>query len=300
MLHVIFGKDVDGIKQTVYLDILLCLNLFINYFILLAAAKFTKLAPKRRRIVLGAAFGALCSLIILLPPLHSVLNFVVKMLIALGVVFMTFGRQPFKVFLKNLAAFLLISFCFGGAMIALWFAFTPKGMVINNGAVYFNISPLVLIVSTLVCYFVLRLVSRLSGREAPQKVICRVKIQNLGGQAEFFGKLDTGNSLTEPFSQSPVIVADFQTVKAIVPEEIKEYFTVKSIASNITADTACAPNIRFVPFHSIGGDGILPAFRPKQVFIDDTLCLREIYIAVCEKPRLTGECRAIVNTQCID
>lgn len=182
----------SGIKQTVYLDILLCLNLFINYFILLAASKFTKLSPKRRRIVLGAAFGALCSLIILLPPLHSVLNFGIKMLVAAGTVFLTFGRQPFKVFLKNFAAFLLISFCFGGAMIALWFAFTPKGMVINNGAVYFNLSPLVLIVSTLICYLVLRLVSRLSGREAPQKVICRVRLAAENGRrAEFFGKLDT-------------------------------------------------------------------------------------------------------------
>ena len=294
------GKDVSGIKQTVYLDILLCLNLFINYFILLAASKFTKLSPKRRRIVLGAAFGALCSLIILLPPLHSVLNFGIKMLVAAGTVFLTFGRQPFKVFLKNFAAFLLISFCFGGAMIALWFAFTPKGMVINNGAVYFNLSPLVLIVSTLICYLVLRLVSRLSGLEAPQKVICRVRLAAENGRrAEFFGKLDTGSSLVEPFSQSPVIVVDFNPIKDIVPESIKEYFLVKCAAGSEGAYPSSS-GVRFVPFQSIGGEGILPAFKPKQVFIDDTLCMREIYIAVCERERLSGECRAIINTQCID
>lgn len=41
-------------KQTVYLDVLICLNLFINYFILLACAKFTKIPVKQRRLVLGA------------------------------------------------------------------------------------------------------------------------------------------------------------------------------------------------------------------------------------------------------
>lgn len=185
-------------------------------------------------------------------------------------------------------------------MIALWFAFTPKGMVINNGAVYFNLSPLVLIVSTLICYLVLRLVSRLSGREAPQKVICRVRLAAENGRrAEFFGKLDTGSSLVEPFSQSPVIVVDFNTIKDIVPESIKEYFLVKCAAGSEGAYPSSS-GVRFVPFQSIGGEGILPAFKPKQVFIDDTLCMREIYIAVCERERLSGECRAIINTQCID
>ena len=41
-------------KQTIYIDVLLAVNIFINYFLLLAAAKF--LAVKRVRLRILAAF----------------------------------------------------------------------------------------------------------------------------------------------------------------------------------------------------------------------------------------------------
>lgn len=286
-------------KQTVYLDVLICLNLFINYFILLACAKFTKIPVKQRRLVLGAAVGAISSFIILLPPLPVVPNFLIKLVIAFFVVLATFGLHSPKAFLKNIAIFLLISLCFGGAMIALWFLLTPAGMVINNGAVYFNISPLLLAVSTLVCYVLLRVFTRLLQARLPQKTVSRVKIVNGGRTCELLGKLDTGNSLIEPFSQSPVIVADFQTVEPVVPEEIKGYCTAHTAGPSMQ-EGAVYPKIRLVPFTSVGGEGILPAFKPKQVFIDDHLCVKEIYIALCPRERLSGECRAVINIECID
>lgn len=286
-------------KQTVYLDVLICLNLFINYFILLACAKFTKIPIRRRRLALGAAVGAASSFIILLPPLPVVPNFLIKLMIAFFVVLATFGLHDLKAFFKNTAIFLLISLCFGGAMIALWFLLKPSGMVINNGAVYFNISPLLLALSTLVCYALLRVFTRLLQARLPQKTVSRVKIVNGGRTCELLGKLDTGNSLIEPFSQSPVIVADFQAVQPVVPEEIKAYYAAPGATSFMQKSTAY-PKIRLVPFASVGGEGILPAFKPKQVFIDDHLCVKEIYIALCPGERLSGECRAVINTECID
>ena len=57
----------------VYIDVLLGVNLFVNYFLLLAVGRFLHLAVRRLRLLAGAAVGAVFSLSILLPPLPAVL-----------------------------------------------------------------------------------------------------------------------------------------------------------------------------------------------------------------------------------
>ena len=57
----------------VYIDVLLGVNLFVNYFLLLAVGRFLHLAVRRLRLLAGAAVGAAFSLSILLPPLPAVL-----------------------------------------------------------------------------------------------------------------------------------------------------------------------------------------------------------------------------------
>ena len=52
---------------TIYIDILVCLNVIVNYFLLLASGKFLSRPYKRWRILLGAFLGGLYSLYILLP-----------------------------------------------------------------------------------------------------------------------------------------------------------------------------------------------------------------------------------------
>ena len=45
-------------KQVIYVDVLVAINLFVNYFLLLATAKFFSLSVKRYRILLASALGA--------------------------------------------------------------------------------------------------------------------------------------------------------------------------------------------------------------------------------------------------
>lgn len=288
------------ITRTVYIDVLLCVNLIINYFILLAVAKYTKIVPKQFRIIFGSIFGAICSLIIFLPEIHFIINLLIKILIAAIIVLITFGLHNKKSFLKNIGVFFFISFCFCGVMIALWFVFTPKGMVIHNSVVYFNISPIIMIVSSVICYFVLRLVSRLSGRETPALEICKIKIINNGTFAEFYGKVDTGNTLTEPFSHAPVIVVDRETALSVSPTQIKDYMMATVTKNQEEPDALTMKNIRFIPFNSIGGEGILPAFIPEEIYINNELYTNNLYVALCNDGRLNGSCKAMINPQIIN
>ena len=134
---------------TIYIDILVCLNVIVNYFLLLASGKFLSRPYKRWRILLGAFLGGLYSLYILLPQLAQWFTILVELAMAATITLTAFGR---KGILKTCSCFFAMSFLFAGSMFLLWKTAAPKNLIINNGVVYFQISPLLLIGTTVASY----------------------------------------------------------------------------------------------------------------------------------------------------
>ena len=166
----------SDITKTIYIDVLIGTNIIINYFILAAVEKITKIQPKIFRTVLGSCFGAVCSLIILLPDIGFIPNLLLKLSISACIILITCGFHSLASFAKNLGLFYLISFAFAGIMLFVWFMLTPKGMVVKNSVVYFNISPVIMVVTTVACYFVIRLISRFVNKDKSSIEICKIKI----------------------------------------------------------------------------------------------------------------------------
>lgn len=264
-------------KQTVYVDVLLGINLFINYFLLLAVSKFLTIPVRRIRLFLGALLGAACSLSIFLPDIPAVLSLAAKLVLSMAIVLTAYRFQGLKQFLRELAAFYITSFAFAGIMIAVWYFIAPQGLIIKNSVVYFNISPLVLILLTVVCYLLIRLINRLTGRQAPSELFCRIRIDYGEKTAACLAKVDTGNTLCEPFSNYPVAVVSGEYVSGMLPAD----------------DSG---KIRFIPFHAVSGEGLLPAFKPDKLTIicgKQQVEKKNVYIAVSEA-RL-GETGALLN-----
>ena len=284
-----------NITRTIYIDILIGTNFIINYFILLAVSKYSKIIPQQKRLILGSLFGAVCSMVILLPDLGVLINLILKLAISVGIVFFTFGFHSFKAIFKNIALFYFISFCFCGAMLFVWFIFTPRGLVVNNSIVYLNISPMVMIITTLISYAVIQLCSRFIRKNENDIIqICKIKLINNDSYCEFYGKIDTGNTLCEPFSQCPVMVVNEEAVKNIAEEEFNKLLDVN------TTESAIKHKYRVIPFNSVGGSGLLPAFSPREVYINGTFCRQKIYVAVCKNNILSGEIKAMVNPEIIE
>lgn len=272
---------------------LICLNLIINYFILVSVGRLLHRKVRQLRLILGALLGACCSLIILLPPMNSILSFGIKLAVSLLICLISFKFSGIKALLKNTTAFFMMSFLFCGIMIALWFTFTPRGMVINNSTVYFNISPLVLIVSSLITYCIARIICRITGQKKPKELYYDIKIDYHSSSAMIKGKLDTGCSLVEPFSGSPVIVCNKDKIRSIIPENILEYEKCLTLSGS-------PERTRLIPYNTISGEGLLPCFKPDRIFIGDSLCMNEIYIAVAERGSIENEIGCIINPQCLD
>ena len=267
--------------HTIYLDVLFCVNFVIDYVILLTVSKFLTLSCRQLRLLGGAAVGGLSSFVILLPPLPSGVSLCINMLSAFLVVGAAFAPMPKKLYLKTSAAFFMISFGYCGAMIAVWLLFAPSSVVIRNSSVYIAISPVMLVVTTLVCYVIIRMIMRITGKREAENIACRLRFTLAGRQVELVGKTDTGNMLKEPFSDLPVIVVS----KAAV--------TVPEIENS---GDALQSGLRLIPYSSVGGSGLLKAYRCRNIYIcsGKKEITAEAYIALCDEKMLSGGIKALV------
>ena len=98
-------------------------------------------------------------------------------------------------------------------------------------------------------------------------------------EVNFIALIDTGNSLKEPITQKPVIIAEYLALEKILPESIRDmYLANKELDLNIIAkvmeEIGDDIKLRLIPFKSIGNDsGILMGFKPDtiKIYLEDEI-----------------------------
>ncbi len=288
-------------KQVVYIDVLFVLNLFINYFLLLGTGALLRLKMPRWRLLCGASLGGLYSLFIFIPSMGPVYSLLLKLLLSVSIVFVTFKKNGFRFSLRVLGCFYGVNFIFAGFMMAIWIIFKPGRMVINNGVVYFDISFLTLVISTVVSYSILILIAKYLKRDAPNNKVYDIAVSMFGETIETRALLDTGNALTEPFSDIPVAVVEYRYIEPLLPVDMKAFF--KDNAGGVTPDVneAWKGRVRMIPYHSLENMGMLPAFRPDQLKIKGFANPgeRNVFVAVCDEKLPIHEYGAILNPRLV-
>ena len=171
----------------------------------------------------------------------------------------------------------------------------------NNGIVYFNISPLTLILSTTTSYLIIRLFNRLIGKNTIEEKFCKIEIEHNSKICFINAKLDTGNSLCEPFSNLPVIITNHKYLENILPKTDLEIF--KNYSNDlISKREELTLNFRIIPFSSIGGNGLLLGFKPDKIIVEINghKYEKEAYVGICEKKYLTGDIQALVSQELLN
>ena len=256
---------------TVYIDVLITVNIFIDFFLILCTKTLLHISQKLSRLIFGAVLGGVFSLAALLPRIPFGLNLIFDAALAVPIILVSFGFCSFKLFLKRFIVYFFCSFFFCGIMIFVYTSFKPKSMEIYNDVIYFNISPFLLIILTLVCYYTLRLLQRLT-KGVCGRSTCNVEIALGGSRTSFFAAVDTGCTAKEPFSGEYVIFAEEGILRDLRLRDDK---------------------IRIIPFESLGGGGIVKGYRADSVIIDGKRLNSGVYLGVCQNI-LSGEIKALV------
>ncbi len=260
--------------MVIYADVLLAVNWWVDFLLLLAVRRFMGLGARSWRLVLGALLGGVFSFSLFLPPIAAWLSLLLKLAAAGLMILTAFGWHDRRRFLRALLLLFGLSAGLSGLCSALYYFAAPRDLVVFNGVVYYAVSPWLLLGLTVLCYGVLWLFEVVIRRRAPREMHFKVRIRHADRSVLVNCLYDSGNHLTEPFSNRGVIVVERAAIEGLLP-----------LPKNIEG---LPPNglWRVVPFDTLGGGGLLPAFSPTSVTAitpRGERLLSDCYVAVCER-----------------
>lgn len=267
--------------MTVYADILVLVNFIVDYFLLLLTSRFLQKKPCIWRLIMGAVAGGVFSLYIFLPQTNFLIQSLVQILMCAVLCLVTFGFGNVKAFFRNAAVLFVVNFAYSGAMIAIWLLFKPYGMVINNSIVYFDVSPLFLILFSVIGYFVVILLRSLLKKTFPQNTYCNVTVNCQNHSLKLSGIVDSGNSLKDVFGVSQIFITEQDIVNSLLRQEIQNPM-----------------RFRKIPCSTVAGERLLDGYRidnAEVIYNNKKYSFKNPVLAVSNTP--LDDCKIIVNPE---
>lgn len=237
--------------MVIYADVLIILNTYINFILLRLSGYFVGAEINRLRLFSGALAGGVYSLIILADGMPRGVSVILKIAVSALIVIIGFRQHGIRYFFRCFLSFYTVSFVFAGLMLALWIFVSPDTMMYNNGEVYFGFDTMTLLVTATACYGLLRLIYFFIEKRTAKASLFNIEIYFLDKVISCRALLDSGNNLRDYFTSLPVILVSEEKLRELMQDDI----------------TREKLKVRYIPFSTIGGEGLVPVFRPDRVRI---------------------------------
>lgn len=225
----------------VYVDLIILLNFYLDFLLLMTTSVTLKRNTSLKRILLGTLIGSL-SILFLFYSISSFWLFFVKLGIAIFMVVITFGYKDLKYTLNNLGYFYMISVILGGFLyyLNLEFSYTHIGLIFINKGISVNAVFLILISPVILYIYYKQSKKFKTNYNLIYDITIGLKNKKI---LKLKGFLDTGNKLFDPITNKPIILIQ----KGIIEEEKEKIY--------------------YVPFHSLGNQNLLKCLKPDYVEI---------------------------------
>lgn len=242
--------------MTIYVDLIILLNFFLDFLLLLVVSLILKRNTKIIRIIIGSLIGGV-SIISLFINMNSFSLFIFKFVISIFMCLISFSYKNFKYTLNNIIYLYLISIILGGFLYFINNSFSYKniGLIFfHNG---FSINILIIILLSPVILFLYLKQTKSAKEELNKKYIVDITLLN-EKKLHLTGFLDTGNSLYDPYKKRPIIVIN------------------KKILGNYN------PKYILVPFITINKESLLKCFRIKNIIINGKKIEEEVLVGISD------------------
>lgn len=281
----------DGMVVEIYADVVFIINFFVNGIVIIIAGSICQKKTKLWRIALAAAFAAAFYTLLIFTPLAPFINIFTSFIIFSPAILISHKMHGYRDFFIMLVCSYVATFALGGIAMALFGLqdFRPQNLIAAIG------------IGFLVLIFLRRHVLR---RQLNKQAYCRFKIHLWDKMAELIALVDTGNSLVDPISKSPVIIAEFDEIKHLLPISVSGMFAKQNqddLASIIAVfdEPKLKARIRMIPYSAIGRQGVIVGFRPDKVEVMSNKHKKEtskVIIGICDfKLCSNGQYNALMN-----
>ena len=260
--------------MTLYIDLILLENIIMNYIIILATGMICRVNIKYFRLLVASLIGAIYAILVYLVNLKMYTNLITKILISICMVYIAFSSVNIKVLAKQLVIFYLTSFCFGGAAYYLLHNVSPNLIQSMNGVLTGTYPIKIAILGGILGFFIINISFKIIKSKLSKKdMIYKVEIFYKDKVTDVKVILDTGNLLTDPITNVPVLIVENTKLRNIISKDILDNVNRVMLGECINdIDEEVKTRFSIIPFSSIGkNNGMIIGFRPDyiKIYIND-------------------------------
>ncbi len=273
----------------VYIDLLFLLNLTANYLLLLGAGRMSGAVLRRWRIALGAAAGALYAVLVFLPGLGWMSLWPCRLGAGMLMPVVAYGgeRRLLRIILTFFGASAVLAGLVLGAELLGSSALTLRG-----GVLYSALDLRLLLLLFILCYCLLTLVFRRQSGNGGQRALIQLTVLLAGERVVLTALVDTGHTLTDPADNRPVVVAEADRFRRLLPSASDPARPVEALKVCHQAGLSTA---RLLPYRAVGVEcGLLLALRADSVRAGERE-LGGLLIALSPTPLGEGEYQALIG-----
>ncbi len=255
----------------VYLDEVFLLNFVVDYLLLLSAGRLAGEVLRRGRLALGAALGAAYAGAVFLPGLGFLVHPLCK--VGAGVLTVLAGYGGSRRLLRVGLVFFTVSAAFGGGILALQLL-GNRSLTLANGVLSSPLDLKLVLLSAAGCYGLITLLFQRAARHSPRRELAPAVVELGGRRAVLTALVDTGNTLTDPATGRPVLVAEGEKVKDLfppgtAPSRAELYDPAGAMERLSGAGLRC----RLLPYQAVGVEcALLLALRSDRVTVGGEDC----------------------------
>lgn len=221
-----------GDNMIIYIDILIIVNFLFDILLLLTVNIALKRYAKIYKLVLASLFGEI-TLLSLFIPFSSIIFTILKIIMGIIMVLIAFGYKNIKYTTYNVIYLYMVSIILGGFIYYLNIEFKNSNYLI------------LILIAPIILYIFIKSITAL--KEIKNYYYKVSIVFNDNDKLNITGFLDTGNKLTDPITNKPIILINKKKIKGSI-------------------------NIRspmYVPYNTLNHHGLLECIKPKCIIIDN-------------------------------
>ena len=235
----------------IYVDLIIILNFFIDFLLLIGTDILLKRNISFKRIILGSLIGSVSTLLLFY--INDNLTLIIyKLLISILMIIITFKYQSFNYFKDNLLWLYILSIILGGGMYLLSNSITlsNKGLIFTNNGLEINLIFLIILTPLIIYKYIKQNKKFIITYSNYYHISIYIKDEVINE----VGFLDTGNNLKDPFFNRPIILVD----KNLINTKVNSFL---------------------IPYNTINSHSLLEVFKPNRIVINNKV-IKKVLIGI--------------------
>lgn len=261
-----------GDYMKIYLDVIFLINLLFDFFLLMITSILLRRKVKFKNMISGSLIGAL-SIFVLFININSLELFIIKIIISLIMVLVTFKYKNIRYTLKNVIYLYFTSMILGGVLYYLnvEFSYKQEGLVFYHDGLSINFIFLI-IFSPIIVYAYIKQIKELRNNYN-NYYNCKIYFNN--NYLELTGFIDSGNKLVDPYLKRPIILIN----KKDYIYDINEFKMI------------------LVPYQGVNSNGLLECITPTKISINNKLLKKKCLIGLLNNEIVIDGVSCILNNK---